>query len=187
MALDMPVPPRHVQVPCCVRVCSEHTYSKSVMVCLRHHLFWVIVGLVRMTMRLWDGSPILAGERAYIPEQAALELCPKVLDDPAIQDILEGIAHIGSQLVPNMPSVYVEKSPLLPTQVHISCHVSCRRGAISQDGRQLQGSTNPALLCSLQGFCPKEESAVPGMELASISAQVTSRTFPAWIVCPGSR
>lgn len=34
-----------------------HTCSKSIMLCSRHHLFWVIVGLLRMTMRLWGWQP----------------------------------------------------------------------------------------------------------------------------------
>jgi len=37
----------------------------------------------------------------------------------------------------------------------------------------LQAGPNSALPCFLQGFCPKDESAVRGTELALTSAQVT--------------
>lgn len=165
----------------------EHTYSKSMMLYLRHHFFWVIVGLVKMTMSLWGWQPHPVWRARLYPRADSFRTVPGGTGEHCHPGHFEGIAHIGSQLVPNKTSVHVEKTPPLPVQVHLSCHVSSRRGAISQDGKQLQGNTNPALPCSLQGFCPKEESAVLGMELASISAQVTLRTFPAWIVYPGSR
>lgn len=187
MALGMPMLPgvcRCITVP---GSALKHVYSKSMMLCLRHHLFWVIVGLLRMTMRLWGWQHHPGWRVKLYPRANSFGIAPRGTGGPAIQGILEGIAHRGSQLIPNMPTVHVEKTPLLPIQFHISCQMSLWGRCTSQDGRQLQGSTNPALPCFLQGFCPKEESAVPGMELASTSAQVTLRTFLAWIVYPGSR